>query len=79
MVFGQSYIDNGPTLGWLPGSAQQSTIGAVFANLPPGVEGMIAHIVDSPINTWGVGVTSGGGTFDVALYFNGHVWSVFAK
>lgn len=50
------------------------------AGLPAGpLEGMMAVITDSLVDTWGSAITAGGGTFKVAVYFNGSAWTVFAK
>ena len=49
------------------------------AQLPAGpLEGMIAVITDATSNVWGTPIT-GGGSFKVAVYFNGTAWTVFAK
>jgi hypothetical protein len=77
MFFDQSLIDNGPSLGWLPGNPL-ITSKFTFATLPPPVEGMIATISDSTQNTWGT-IASGGGTFAVAVYYDGTNWIVWAK
>jgi hypothetical protein len=50
----------------------------VFSALPVGVEGMLAVVSDSSVNTWGT-VIAGGGANRVLAYYNGTSWTVAAK
>jgi hypothetical protein len=50
-----------------------------FANLPAcssAIEGARADITDSPVNTWGATVTTGGGSIHALLRCNGSNWTV---
>lgn len=50
-----------------------------FANLPAApVEGMVAWVTDSTVNTWGT-VIAGGGANHVLACFNGTAWTVAGK
>lgn len=50
-----------------------------FATLPnPAIEGMMAVVGDSTVNTWGT-VIVGGGANRVLAYYNGTAWTVAAK
>jgi hypothetical protein len=50
----------------------------VFSALPAGVEGMLAVVSDSSVNTWGTAI-AGGGANRVLAYYNGTAWTVAAK
>lgn len=51
-----------------------------FANLPANPDvGMIAAILDSPVATWNATVSVGGSTNNVAIWWNGTNWKVFAS
>lgn len=50
----------------------------VFSALPVGIEGMLAVVSDSSVNTWGT-VIAGGGANRVLAYYNGTAWTVAAK
>lgn len=60
------------TFASLPGGASSN------ANVPL-TKGAVFDIVDSPTATWGANVTTGGGSNEVTVHYNGTNWTVGAK
>jgi hypothetical protein len=70
-----------PTTVTVIGGPSRVTTFQKFADLPPAslVKGTETVIDDSPTNTLGANIASGGGTFVVKAFSNGAAWTVSAK
>ena len=70
-----------PIAGTTNGKTFQLENGGLFSALPacsPTLEGAMAPVRDSSVNTWGTTVTGGGGNH-VLAYCDGSLWTVAAK
>jgi len=77
LVYGTT--NAGSTAATVPKLGQPTGPPFAFAALPAApVEGMIAVVGDSSVNTWGTVIT-GGGANRVLAYYNGTAWTVAAK